>query len=138
MVQQWQANLGITVGLEFCEWKVYLNRVDTHDYQIARASWIGDYTDPNTFFDMWVTDGGNNMTGWSSPAYDRLLDASQREADPQKRMALFHQQEQILIGQDMPIMPLYIYVNQGLLRESVHGWYENIRDIHPYQYLWMQ
>ena len=138
VVQQWQANLGITVGLEFCEWKVYLNRVDTRDYQIARASWIGDYGDPNTFFDMWVTDGGNNMTGWSSADYDRLLLASQREADAHKRMELFHQQEQLLIGEAMPIMPLYIYVNQGLLRESVHGWYENIRDIHPYQYLWME
>src|SRR5262249_39542905 len=27
----------------------------------------------NTFLDMWITNGGNNQTGFSSPLYDRLL-----------------------------------------------------------------
>jgi oligopeptide transport system substrate-binding protein len=138
VVQQWAANLGVTVGLEYSEWKVYLTRVDSQDYQIARASWIGDYGDPNTFFDMWVTDGGNNHTGWSSPLYDRLLDDSQRQADPAKRIGLFKQMERLLVTDAFPIMPLYIYVNQGLLSEHVHGWYENVRDIHPFQYFWLE
>ena len=42
------------------------------NYDMARAGWIGDYLDPNTFLDMWITDGGNNQTGYSSKLYDQL------------------------------------------------------------------
>ena len=42
-------------------------------YDIARAGWIGDYLDPNTFLDMWITNGGNNQTGWSNALYDSLI-----------------------------------------------------------------
>ncbi len=45
---------------------------------MARSSWIGDYNDPNTFLDMWVTGGGNNRCGWSDGRYDALIaDAAQ-------------------------------------------------------------
>jgi len=32
------------------------------DYDIRRASWVGDYKDPNTFLDRFLTGGGNNRT----------------------------------------------------------------------------
>jgi oligopeptide transport system substrate-binding protein len=138
VVQQWNANLGVQVSLRNSEWKVYLADVEKMDYQVARGSWIGDYGDPNTFFDLWVTDGGNNRTGWSNKQYDDLLKASQAERDPQKRIAILKQMETVLVEQELPIMPVYMYVNQGLLKDSVRGWHENVRDIHPFQYLWME
>jgi len=46
------------------------------DYTLARAGWIGDYEDPNTFLDIWVSEGGNNQTGWGDPTYDRLIAAA--------------------------------------------------------------
>jgi oligopeptide transport system substrate-binding protein len=71
--QMWKTQLGVEVQLLNMEWKVYLARTQDGEYDIARAGWIGDYADPNTFLDIWVTDGGNNRTGWSSPEYDRLI-----------------------------------------------------------------
>src|SRR5690606_20415901 len=71
--QMWQRELGIEITLNNQDWKVYLDSVNNGNYQIARAGWIGDYVDPNSFLDMWVTDGGNNRTGWSDPRYDRLV-----------------------------------------------------------------
>ncbi len=136
VMQQWHDVLGVVVSPSFREWKVYLDAVEHQDYQIARSSWIGDYGDPNTFFDMWVTDGGNNHTGWSSADYDRLLHASQSEPDHAKRLALFGQLEHLLVVEEEPVVPIYIYVTQRLLRENVQGWFENVRDIHPFQYLW--
>ena len=108
------------------------------NFDIIRSSWIGDYGDPNTFFDMFVTNGGNNRTGWSNAEYDRLLKQSQAEQDNVKRMRLFQQMEQFLVEREFPILPLYIYVNQGLLHESVRGWHENVRDMHPLKYMWME
>lgn len=138
LVQQWRENLGVTVSLRNSEWKVYLNDVQHLQYQIARAAWIGDYLDPNTFLDMFVTGGGNNNTGWSNARYDALIAQAARELDPKKRMAVFQEAERLLIEEEMPVLPLYIYVNKGLLKETVGGWYENVRDQHPLKYLWKE
>lgn len=138
IVQQWNENLGINVSLQNSEWKVYLNDVTHLQYQIARAGWIGDYGDPNTFLDMWVTGGGNNSTGWSNKRYDDLIAAAAAEGDPKKRMQHFHEAEQIVVEQEHPIIPIYIYVNQGLLAERVGGWFENVRDNHPMKYLYIK
>ena len=53
-------------------------------------------------------------------------------------MELFQQMEQLLVEREFPILPLYIYVNQGLLHESVRGWHENVRDMHPLKYMWIE
>ncbi len=50
------------------------------DYDIARAGWTGDYLDPNTFLDLFVTDAGNNNTGWGEPDYDALIAAASNVA----------------------------------------------------------
>jgi len=55
---------------------------------IARAGWIADYPDPNTFLDMFVTDGGNNRTGWSNPRYDELIARAARERETGRRMEI--------------------------------------------------
>ena len=137
IVQQWKETLGVTVKLRNTEWKVYLDLVDKKDYHIARAGWIGDYVDPNTFLDCFVTDGGNNNTGWSNAKYDGLIRAAAAEADPKKRSELFFEAEQILVEQELPILPIYIYVNQGMLRDTVLGWHENVLDSHPFRYISM-
>ena len=136
--QQWKNNLGAQISLHNSEWKVFLSDMNQLNYQIARSSWIGDYNDPNTFFDMWVSDGGNNRTGWSSKPYDELLQQAANEPDKATRFALFQDMERILVEQEMPILPLYIYVNQGLLAEQVLGWYDNVRDYHPLKYIWLE
>ncbi len=138
IVQQWKNNLGVSVSLRNTEWKVLLSDMDNLNFQIIRSSWIGDYGDPNTFFDMFVTKGGNNRTGWSNEEYDSLLLESQRETDNVKRYQIFQKMERLLIEKEFPILPLYIYVNQGVLNESVNGWYENVRDMHPLKYIWLE
>jgi oligopeptide transport system substrate-binding protein len=69
---QLRENLGLDVRPFNEEWQSYQSSTQTLKYDLARAGWIPDYLDPNTFLDMWITDGGNNQTGYSSPLYDRL------------------------------------------------------------------
>jgi oligopeptide transport system substrate-binding protein len=73
VAEQLRQNLGLRANAYNQEWQAYQQTVRDEDYDLARAGWIGDYLDPNTFLDMWVTNGGNNQTGWSSPLYDRLI-----------------------------------------------------------------
>jgi oligopeptide transport system substrate-binding protein len=131
----WKKNLGVRVTLINQEWKVYLNTLQKIDYDVARSAWIGDYMDPNTFLDMFVTGGGNNRTGWSSKRYDKLIGAAAGEPDTAKRLALFREAEALLIKRELPIMPVYFYSNLSLRRASVRGFHPNPRDLHPCKYI---
>jgi|RhiMetdeSRZDD1v2_1073273.scaffolds.fasta_scaffold101624_2 oligopeptide transport system substrate-binding protein len=134
--QMWAQHLGIQVELANVEWKVYLARQSKLDFHVSRAGWIGDYVDPNTFLDMWITGGGNNQTGWSNKRYDELIaKAGCGVVDPRERTRLLTEAEKILVADEVPIMPLYTYVNKGMLSKKVKGWYPNILDQHPLKYI---
>jgi len=132
---QLKRNLGVKVNLVNQEWKVYLHTVNEKDYDWARGGWIGDYLDPNTFLDMFVTGGGNNRTGWSNTTYDRLIADARRQRDPVKRLALLRRAEEILVNEELPIVPIYTYVVQNMYRENVHGIWPNLLNLHPLQYI---
>ena len=118
--QQWRDRLGIRVRIEQVEWKVFLDTVQRLEYQVARGSWYGDYIDPNTFLDMFVTGGGNNQTGWSSAAYDALIARAARETDPKARLKTFAEAETILL-REAPIFPIYVYTTTMLARPGLAG-----------------
>ena len=103
--QMYKKNLGIDLKMEYVEWPVFQKRTDEMDYQIAGMAWIGDYNDPNTFFDMWVTGAGMVPTGWSNAKYDDLIKQAAETTEAEKRTELFKQAEQILLVDDAVIAP---------------------------------
>ncbi len=121
--EMWKKNLGIDVELQNAEWQVYLDNQTKLNFQISRAGWIGDYIDPMTFVDMFVTGGGNNETGWSNKQYDALVEKAKKSSDPKERMTAMHEAEKILMD-EMPIIPFYHYVRVRLISKNVKGWAE--------------
>src|SRR5690606_19731081 len=103
MQMQWENALGVKILPQKQEWKVYLDSMRKMNYDIARSSWVGDYNDPNTFLDIFLSDSGNNRTGWKNAAYDGLIAAAGREVDRDQRLALFHQAEALLIQEEAVI-----------------------------------
>ena len=132
--QMWKKNLGIDARLLNQEWKVYLDSQRQLNYQICRAGWTGDYVDPNTFLDMWLTGGGQNETGWSNKEYDRLIGEAARTGDAAARLELFQKAETILMD-EVPIIPIYFYTRQHLISPKVKGWHPTLLDHHPYKHL---
>lgn len=128
----WSEALGVTVQLARQEWKVYLNSLGSLDFGIARSSWVGDYPDPTTFLDMFITDGGNNRTGWSSREYDGLLSKAANDGDASGRFATLHAAEALLVRDEIPISPLFFYVGiqlyDPLKLDGIEG---NLLDEHP-------
>ena len=116
--QMWKKNLGIEVGLLNEEWKVYLNTQNTMGYQISRSGWIGDYPDPNTFLDMFVTGGGNNKTGWGNAEYDAMIKKAGTTLDQKERFAAFQRAEEIILD-ELPIIPVYVYTHKKLISEKL-------------------
>jgi oligopeptide transport system substrate-binding protein len=134
--QMWKGFLGVNVGLYNQEWKVYLSNQSSLKFDISRSGWIGDYADPNTFLDMFVTGGGNNNTGWSNKRYDELIKLASAESNQEKRFKYFQEAEGILLD-EMPVIPIYIYTNKKLVSEKVvirdkagkwSSWYGNVQD----------
>jgi oligopeptide transport system substrate-binding protein len=134
--EMWRKNLNIHVTLRNEEWKVYLKSVQNGDYFIARAGWGGDYIDPNTFLDLFLTNGGNNETGWGHPKYDELITKAGTISDKEQRYQLFTQAETLLM-QEMPIIPLYFYTRPRLMQPSVKMWYPNPLDHNTFKYIYM-
>ncbi|MCO4743249.1 MAG: hypothetical protein KC912_00580 [Proteobacteria bacterium] len=130
----WKTNLGVTVKLENREWKTYLKTVNGMDFDIARGGWIGDYLDPNTFLDLWIENGGNNNTGWSSEEYDALIARAAAEPDVEERMRVLAEAEGIL-NEEMPFIPLYWYVWAELKQPDVRGLEPNLMDQHPLRWV---
>jgi oligopeptide transport system substrate-binding protein len=135
--QMWKKNLGIDVQLVNQEWKVYLDSQRTLNYQICRAAWIGDYVDPNSFLDEFVTGGGNNETGWSNAEYDRLIAEAARTGDPAQRLEVFQKAEAILMD-ELPIIPIYFYTRVYLKRPELKGWYPTLLDNHTFKYVYLE
>ena len=136
--QMWKDALNITVTLSNQEWKVYLDSVSQMNFQVARRGWIGDYVDPNNFLDLYITDGGNNNTGFSDPVYDELiLQRAPRAATQEARFALFHEAETRLMEQ-MPILPIYTYASKHLVHPSVKGLPPNLMDFVNVKYIHLE
>ena len=135
--QMWQQNLGISVQLVNQDWKVYLAREMTGDFQISRAGWIGDYEDPNTFLDTLRPNRGNNKTGWENAEYDALLKIANETIDVTERYDYLMQAERLLIS-EMPIIPIYTYVRQYQLSSDVKGWHPNLLDTHHPKFIYLE
>jgi oligopeptide transport system substrate-binding protein len=130
----WKENLGVEIQLLNMEWKVFLSTIAKRDFSIARAGWIGDYVDANTFLHMWRTEDGHNNTGWSNARYDELLDLAAKESNATRRFSLFDECEKLL-SEHAPILPIYFYVHVTLRSPTVKGWHPTLLDHHPYKYV---
>jgi len=132
--QMWRDELGIEMELRQVETQVFWGMQQRLEYQMSKSSWAGDYNDANTFLGMFVAGGGNNETGWSNPRYDELIAAANNELDTAKREKLFQQAETILVHDDVPVIPLYVYLGINYFdTNKVTGIWPNLLDNHPLQ-----
>ncbi len=137
VADSWKRNLGLDARLLNQEWKVYLDTQQNLGYDVSRSAWIGDYVDPNTFLDMFVTGNENNKTGWGNADYDALIASAATEFDSVKRMEMLSKAESILMN-ELPILPIYFYSTQSMYNPRIGGFYNNMLDEHfPKHWYWM-
>ena len=134
--QMWKKNLGITCTLRNEELGVFRNDREQLNYDVVRSNWFGDYIDPNTFLDMWVTHGGNNHSGWSNKSYDALITKAKVTVDPKARMATLHAAEKILMT-DVPIIPIYFYTNPVLLSKHIKNFHQSMLGTPDFKLVYM-
>lgn len=128
----WRDVLGVQVDLRQVESKIFLTAQSALDYDICRSSWLGDYADPNTFLDLFLSNSGNNRTGWKNANYDRFLEKANATLNPAAREDLLRQAETLLVSDEAPIIPLFFYVGICYFDTNrIQGIYPNLVDLHP-------
>ncbi len=106
ILEMWRQNLGIEVQVQQVEWATFLDDLKRYKYQAFELGWIADYPDPQNFLDiLFHSQSLDNTTRYSNPEVDRLLEQARVEQDPQRRIQLYQQAEQIIV-QDAPWIPL--------------------------------
>ena len=141
-LQQVWGNYGIEVKVETQEWSTFLNTRKNGDYSVARNGWLSDYNDPISFLDMWISESGNNdsqlgkdahasFKGYSyagkdgltwKESYDACIAAVKKETDAEKRFALMHEAENILMTTGA-ICPIYYYTDIYMCSQSIDGFF---------------
>lgn len=132
--QMWQKYLGIEVELFNEEYKSHLKTMKALNYDVTRSRWIGDYVDPNTYLELFVSDSTINRTGWKNTTYDALIAAAAAELDQDKRFTHLQQAEAILL-EEAPVIPLYVHTKAYLIREDVRGYSPQISDQHEFRFV---
>ena len=126
-------HLGLQVELRPVEWKTYLSEMSLLNFDTIRGSWVGDYQDPTTFLDCFLSGSGNNRTGWKNARFDELLASAAAEPDTARRTELLRKAETLLVRDEVPIVPLFNY--KGLYAYDPKRWegiYPNLTDEHPF------
>jgi oligopeptide transport system substrate-binding protein len=151
-IQSALASVGITINLENQEWNTFLNTRKEGNYTVARNGWVADYNDPICFLDMWTSGSGNNdiqfgkdehagiamydldlteygydvnvKDGTWAETYDVLINTIKSETDPEKRFALMHLAEDMLM-ETGAITPIYFYTDLYMISKKVDGFFAN-------------
>ena len=122
MKDQYKKNLGADLDVEIVTFDAALDRVDAEDYQINYSfGWIGDYDDPMTFMDLYLSDSPFNNSFFENEEYDRLIKEAQTTSDLQLRMQNMLKAERILIEQAATV-PVYFAVFAGVRKPYFKGY----------------
>ena len=123
--EMWNSKLGISVNLENMEFQTLIDRRREGDYFISRAGWMGDYADPMTMLDLFMTGNPQNDPKWSNAKFDELLKKAKTETDQKVRMDSMKEAEKIMM-EEMPVIPIYFYTQPYVTKPNVKGIYKVI------------
>ena len=130
----WKETLGVDMTVDVQEWAVFLDMRNKGEYELARGGWTADFLDPSSLFELCLSTGGNNDTGYANERYDELMYAAQSEPDPVKRFEYFHEAESIL-KEDLPFIPLYYYTAAYLADSENYEGYFNYLAFPMFRYV---
>ncbi|MEZ5845397.1 MAG: peptide ABC transporter substrate-binding protein [Geminicoccaceae bacterium] len=108
---------------------------DRGDFDIARAGWIGDYSDPQNFLFLLESENeGFNYARYDNMEYDNLMKRAAATNDLDERAGILFQAEEIF-SRDQPYIPLMYYGSISLVSDRLQGWEDNLRNVHPTRFM---
>jgi len=138
VASMWKKNLGVDVTLQNQEWKTYIDSRNSGNFDVIRASWIGDYNEPSTFLSLLTSTHTGNIARFRSADYDAVITKASTETSVAARNTDYNKAEQIIADQ-APIAPIYQYTNGRLIKPWVKGYpITNPEDVAYSRELWIE
>jgi oligopeptide transport system substrate-binding protein len=117
--QQLETNLGVDVEFEYFDQGQYFDEFLNGRFDATLQSWFADWPSPENFlYGLFHSEGGANVTGYSNPNFDRLLDEAAAAGNPQARLELYFQAQKLLLD-EAGVAPLFNEVNHTYVKPSV-------------------
>lgn len=125
--EQFRKNLGLQTRIKVQPFDAKLQLEADGDFEMSWQGWIGDYNDPMTFLDLYLSDSSFNTGGYQNDQYDQLITDAQAEADPAARLELMQEAERLLVEEDAAVAPIFFDGEAELIRSSIKNYVD-----HPY------
>lgn len=121
MKQVYQRDLGINAEVVDLDWSDYIQRLAKQNMGMFSLNWIADYPDPGSvLWSLFASTSPDNPIGYHNPEVDRLLARAEAEPDPQRRIDLYRQAQQLIVD-DNVVIPIYRDTDYELVKPRVHG-----------------
>lgn len=91
-------------------------------FQMAAQDFAPAYSDAEALFDCWYTEDPGNVSGYTSDAFDILIDAARAAVSADARDAYLHDAEAILLD-DSPVIPVLCRGGSFQLADGLTGLY---------------
>lgn len=135
MRNAWQEHLAVTVDIRVTPYPGYFESLGDGDFTVGTVSWIGDFADPLTFLQMWISDSNVNDAGFANADYDALIDRSMQQRGTERYQVLGEAEEILL--QTGTVLPVSHAPSINLIDlTAIGGWFPNPLDVHPLRYVY--
>ena len=122
--QSWENKLGIKINMNIlADTSLFVTERNENRYDILANGWGGDYSDPMTFMDLWLTDSGyaKFFGGYKSEKYDEVFAKLTGETDDAKRVEIYRELEEIVVAEEAGIAPMYYQDTQIFVQNYVQN-----------------
>ena len=103
----WEEELGISVTINPMDSQAMGTLRDAGDFDITMQNWYADYFDVSNMLSIWRYGNLINSGKFNNEQFESLYQEALTTADNAARIELLHKAEEILVEQEMGIIPLY-------------------------------
>ena len=123
--EMWSETLGIEIEIQTVEGKVLSTMRKSGEFDIACGGWSANIFHPSYYINQLESTSTTNYPNYSNPEFDALVAQARTEPDPKKVLDLLHQAEEIAIGQDFALLPIFYETSRIMIKNNVTGWYSD-------------
>lgn len=118
-------NLNIDVEIQSLDFEPYMETIKKPDKpNLFRYGWCADYPDAhNWLYDVFHPKFSEELVGWKNQEFQDIIEKASMSPDSEERKRLYRRAEQLLVQEDVVIVPIYFNTANYLVKNRVKNWY---------------
>lgn len=130
-------NIGVNLEIKIIRGSYY-NYISTIDANLFIYTWIGDFTDPIAFLELFRSDSTLNESHFNNKEFDALLDKANACLNQIERYSILAQAEDLLLSEGI-VLPITHSIDLNVIDfDELAGWSSNPQNIHPFKNLYFK